>query len=132
MEVWIGGCRLSLIQGDITNQETEAIVNAANTRLAGGGGVDGAIHRAGGSVIAEECRKIGGCPVGKAVLTSGGNLKAKYVIHAVGPIYQGGKNREAELLRSAYLSSLALAKGKGIASISFPSLSTGAYGYPVK
>lgn len=132
MEVRIGGCRLSLIQGDITKQDTEAIVNAANARLAGGGGVDGAIHRAGGPIIAEECRKIGGCPTGKAVITSGGNLKAKYVIHAVGPIYRGGQNREAELLRNAYLSSLALAKEKGITSISFPSLSTGAYGYPIK
>jgi|YNPNPStandDraft_1061719.scaffolds.fasta_scaffold18577_4 O-acetyl-ADP-ribose deacetylase (regulator of RNase III) len=132
VEVKIGVCRLSLVQGDITRQETEAIVNAANARLAGGGGVDGAIHRAGGPAIAAECRKIGGCPTGKAVITSGGNLKAKYVIHAVGPIYRGGKEREAELLRSAYLSSLALAKEKGITSISFPSLSTGAYGYPVR
>lgn len=132
MEVRIGGCRLSLIQGDITKQDTEAIVNAANARLAGGGGVDGAIHRAGGPIITEECRKIGGCPTGKAVITSGGNLKAKYVIHAVGPIYRGGQNHEAELLRSAYLSSLALAKVRGITSISFPSLGTGAYGYPIK
>ncbi|MGC8777072.1 MAG: O-acetyl-ADP-ribose deacetylase [Candidatus Caldatribacteriaceae bacterium] len=132
MEVKIGSCRLSLIQGDITRQKTEAIVNAANARLAGGGGVDGAIHRAGGPKIAEECRKIGGCPTGKAVITGGGNLQAKYVIHAVGPIYRGGKHNEAELLRSAYLSSLTLAKERAIASLSFPSLSTGAYGYPVK
>ncbi len=131
-QVKIGSCVLSLIQGDITEQATEAIVNAANSRLAGGGGVDGAIHRAGGPAIAEECRKIGGCPTGKAVITRGGNLKARYVIHAVGPIYQGGKKKEAELLRSAYLSSLQLAEEHRLTSISFPSLSTGAYGYPLK
>jgi O-acetyl-ADP-ribose deacetylase (regulator of RNase III) len=132
MEVRVGRTRLSLIQGDITKQETEAIVNAANPRLSGGGGVDGAIHRAGGPRIAEECRKIGGCPTGKAVITSGGNLKARHVIHAVGPVYRGGKEGEPELLRSAYLSSLALAEERGLRSISFPSISTGAYGYPIK
>ncbi|MGQ9622493.1 MAG: O-acetyl-ADP-ribose deacetylase [Candidatus Caldatribacteriaceae bacterium] len=132
MEVRIGRTRLSLIQGDITKQETEAIVNAANPRLSGGGGVDGAIHRAGGPRIAEECRKIGGCPTGKAVITSGGNLKARYVIHAVGPVYRGGKEGEPELLHDAYLSSLALAEERKLRSISFPSISTGAYGYPIR
>lgn len=132
MEVKVGKARISLIQGDITRQETDAIVNAANPRLAGGGGVDGAIHRAGGPKIAEECQKIGGCPTGKAVITSGGNLKARYVIHAVGPVYRGGKEGEPELLRSAYLSSLALAEEKKLRSASFPSISTGAYGYPMR
>lgn len=132
MEIQVGRTKLSLIQGDITKQGTEAIVNAANPRLAGGGGVDGAIHRAGGPKIAEECRRIGGCPVGSAVITSGGNLKARYVIHAVGPVYRGGREGEAELLRRAYLSSLALAEERGLRSISFPSISTGAYGYPIR
>lgn len=132
MKVKIDSCTLSLTKGDITREETEAIVNAANTRLAGGGGVDGAIHRAGGPRIMEECRKIGGCPTGSAVITTGGNLKAKYVIHAVGPIYRGGDKGEAELLASAYRKSLEIAKEKGIGSVSFPSISTGAYGYPIK
>ncbi len=132
MEVAVNQKKLVLIQGDITKQETDAIVNAANSRLAGGGGVDGAIHRAGGPKIAEECRKIGGCPTGKAVITSGGNLKAKYVIHAVGPVYRGGTHGEPELLKSAYLSSLEMAEQKGLRSVSFPSISTGAYGYPIE
>src|SRR3712207_7771055 len=102
MQTIINGTRLELVQGDITQQDTEAIVNAANSGLAGGGGVDGAIHRAGGPQIMEECRRIGGCPTGQAVLTSGGNLKARYVIHAVGPIYNDGVSGEAELLASAY------------------------------
>lgn len=132
MEKKIGETVFFLEEGDITHQETEAIVNAANSRLAGGGGVDGAIHRAGGPKIMEECRKIGGCPTGRAVITSGGNLKAKYVIHTVGPIYQGGGRGEAELLASAYRESLKLAEQQGIRSVAFPSLSTGAYGYPLK
>ncbi len=131
METKINSTILSLIKGDITNEETDAIVNAANSRLAGGGGVDGAIHRAGGPKIMEECRKIGSCPTGGAVITTGGNLKAKYVIHTVGPVYRDGKNREAELLSSAYRKSLELAVSKGIKSIAFPSISTGAYGYPI-
>lgn len=132
MEVKINTSTLVLVEGDITQEETEAIVNAANTRLAGGGGVDGAIHRAGGPSIMEECRKIGGCPTGKAVITTGGNLKAKYVIHTVGPIYQGGNKGEAELLRSAHRESLKLASSKGIKSLAFPAISTGVYGYPVE
>jgi O-acetyl-ADP-ribose deacetylase (regulator of RNase III) len=128
--------KLSLIQGDITKQETDAIVNAANPSLMGGGGVDGAIHRAGGRAILEECKEIvskqGRLPTGKAVITKGGNLKAKYVIHTVGPIWQGGIKSEAELLTSAYQESLKLATKYKLESISFPSISTGAYGYPVE
>jgi len=123
---------LELVEGDITLQDTEAIVNAANSGLRGGGGVDGAIHRAGGPAIMEECRKIGGCPTGEARITTGGNLKAKYVIHAVGPVYGGGKRGERELLASAYRESLKLASERGIKSLAFPSLSTGAYGYPIE
>jgi O-acetyl-ADP-ribose deacetylase len=131
MEFKIGKIIFFLEEGDITHQETETIVNAANSRLAGGGGVDGAIHRAGGPTIMEESRKYGGCPTGQAVITGGGNLKAKYVIHTVGPIYQGGNRGEARLLASAYHESLKLAEQKGIRSVAFPSLSTGAYGYPL-
>jgi O-acetyl-ADP-ribose deacetylase (regulator of RNase III) len=131
MEVQIGQTIFFLEEGDITQQTTEAIVNAANSRLAGGGGVDGAIHRAGGPKIMEECRKIGGCPTGQAVITTGGNLKAQYVIHTVGPIYRGGTGNEAALLASAYRESMKLAHKKGLRSVAFPSLSTGAYGYPL-
>lgn len=131
MEVKVNQATVSLVEGDITEEETDAIVNAANSRLAGGGGVDGAIHRAGGPAIMKECRKIGRCPTGKAVITTGGNLKAKYVIHTVGPIYRGGGGNEAELLTSAYRESLKLASSKGLTSIAFPSISTGAYGYPL-
>ena len=131
MEVKANQSTISLVEGDITKEETDAIVNAANSRLAGGGGVDGAIHRAGGPSIMEECRQIGGCPTGKAVITTGGKLKAKNVIHTVGPIYSGGRKNEAELLASAYRESLKLASSKGLESIAFPSISTGAYGYPL-
>lgn len=132
MEVKINGSTLSVAEGDITFEETDAIVNAANSRLAGGGGVDGAIHRAGGPAIMEETRKkYDGCPTGKAVITGGGKLPAKFVIHAVGPVYRDGKRGEPELLRSAYLESLRLASANGIKSISFPALSAGAYGYPL-
>jgi len=129
--VQIGHARLELVEGDITTQDTEAIVNAANTSLLGGGGVDGAIHRAGGPQILEECRKIGGCPTGEARITSGGGLAARWVIHTVGPIYRDGKHGEAELLAGAYRNSLRLAGERGIGTVAFPSISTGAYGYPI-
>ncbi len=131
MEVKIGKSTLAIVEGDITKEETDAIVNAANSGLRGGGGVDGAIHRAGGPSILEECRKIGHCPTGRAVITTGGNLKAKHVIHTVGPVWSGGGRNEAGLLKSAYLESLKLALKKGLKSVSFPAISTGAYGYPL-
>jgi O-acetyl-ADP-ribose deacetylase (regulator of RNase III) len=129
--VQIGRATLELVEGDIIRQDTEAIVNAANTSLLGGGGVDGAIHRAGGPQILEECRKIGGCPTGEARISGGGRLAARWVIHTVGPIYRDGKHGEAELLASAYRNSLRLAGERGIRSVAFPSISTGAYGYPL-
>jgi len=135
MEAKVNKTKVSVIQGDITKQATEAIVNAANPSLMGGGGVDGAIHRAGGPAILHECKKIvarqGRLPTGRAAITTGGNLKAQYVIHTVGPIWHGGSGDEAELLRSAYYESLKLASENKLGSISFPSISTGAYGYPV-
>jgi O-acetyl-ADP-ribose deacetylase (regulator of RNase III) len=131
MELKINRGILTLVEGDITREETDAIVNAANSRLMGGAGVDGAIHSAGGPSIMEECRKIGGCPTGQAVITTGGSLKAKYVIHTVGPVYQGGSKGEANLLKSAYLSSLKLASARGLKSIAFPAISTGVYSYPL-
>jgi O-acetyl-ADP-ribose deacetylase (regulator of RNase III) len=131
MEVQIGESKLMILEGDITQETTDAIVNAANSGLKGGGGVAGAIHRAGGPAIMEACRKIGYCPAGQAVITTGGNLKAKYVIHTVGPVYTGGGRNESKLLKSAYLESLKLASKKGLKSLSFPAISTGAYGYPV-
>jgi O-acetyl-ADP-ribose deacetylase (regulator of RNase III) len=131
-ELMIGNARLELVQGDITDQDTDAIVNAANPGLAGGGGVDGAIHRAGGPEILEECRRLGGCPPGEARITTGGRLKARYVIHAVGPVYYGGRSGEADRLASAYRHSLELATQHGLRSVAFPSISTGAYGYPVQ
>ncbi|RJQ31996.1 MAG: O-acetyl-ADP-ribose deacetylase [Peptococcaceae bacterium] len=135
MQVKVGGTLLTLMQGDITRQDTEAIVNAANSSLMGGGGVDGAIHRAGGLRILAECREIvarqGKLPPGRAVITGGGNLKARYVIHTVGPVWSDGSRGEDEVLRSAYHSSLSLAREKGISSLSFPSISTGAYRFPI-
>lgn len=134
-EVIINQARLSVIQGDITTQSTDAIVNAANPGLMGGGGVDGAIHRAGGVAILEECQQIvskqGRLPTGKAVITTGGKLKAKHVIHTVGPIWYGGGKNEVGSLASAYQESLKLAAENSLVSISFSSISTGAYGYPV-
>ena len=134
-EVIINQTKLSLVQGDITRQTTDAIVNAANSSLTGGGGVDGAIHRAGGPAILEECKQIvskqGRLPTGEAVITTGGNLKARYIIHTVGPIWRSGTQGEAKLLASAYRESLKLAAEKGLSSISFPSISTGVYGYPI-
>lgn len=132
MELTVGKTIFFLEEGDITLQKTEGVVNAANSGLAGGGGVDGAIHRAGGPMIMEECRRIGGCPTGRAVITGGGNLMAKYVIHTVGPVYRDGNRGEADLLASAYRESLTLARQKGLRSLAFPSLSTGAYGYPLE
>lgn len=130
MEIMVNKTLLQLAKGDITREKTEAIVNAANSALAGGAGVDGAIHAAGGPAIMQECRRIGGCPVGRAVITTGGNLKARYVIHTVGPIYRGGRENEALLLAGAYRESLKLAVARGIKSISFPAISMGVYGYP--
>jgi O-acetyl-ADP-ribose deacetylase len=136
VEVIINRTKLSVIQGDITRQKTEAIVNAANSSLMGGGGVDGAIHRAGGPKILEECKEIvakqGRLLAGQAVITTGGNLPAKNVIHTVGPIWHGGSNGEAEVLASAYSESLKKAQENHLRNISFPSISTGAYGYPVE
>ena len=126
--------RIRLVQGDITKLPVDAIVTAANTSLLGGGGVDGAIHRAGGPAILEECRRIrdrqGGCPTGEAVITTGGNLTAKYVIHTVGPVWRGGQGGEDELLASAYLRTLELARDHGIRTLAFPNISTGIYGFP--
>jgi O-acetyl-ADP-ribose deacetylase (regulator of RNase III) len=134
-EASINQTKLSITQGDITKQATDAIVNAANSSLMGGGGVDGAIHRAGGPAILEECKQIvsrqGRLPTGKAVITTGGNLKARFVIHTVGPIWHGGNQGESELLTSAYRESLKVAAENNLGSVSFPSISTGAYGYPV-
>jgi len=130
--IHISSSVLELVKGDITSESTDAIVNAANSGLRGGGGVDGAIHSVGGPEIMAECRKIGGCPTGGAVLTTGGKLKAKFVIHAVGPVYRGGTKDEERLLAGAYRASLEIASKEGIASIAFPSISTGAYGYPIR
>ena len=127
---------ISVVQGDITSMEIDAIVNAANTSLLGGGGVDGAIHRKGGPQILNECMAIrqqqGGCPVGEAVITSGGLLPAKYVIHTVGPVWNGGNNNEKDLLASAYINSLKIAEEKKFESVAFPNISTGIYGFPKK
>ena len=133
--ITFGDVLVRVIQGDITGQDTDAIVNAANSSLMGGGGVDGAIHRAGGKAILSECKQIvswqGRLPTGKAVITTGGNLKTRYVIHTVGPVWRGGGRGEADLLASAYRESLKLAMERKLKSISFPSISTGVYGYPV-
>ena len=131
MEVPIDGRRLVLVEGDITDQKVDAIVNAANSGLRGGGGVDGAIHRAGGPEIMAECRTIGGCPTGEARITCAGRLRARSVIHAVGPVYRGG-GAEVDLLAGAYRSSLKLASANKLTTVAFPSISTGAYGYPIR
>jgi O-acetyl-ADP-ribose deacetylase (regulator of RNase III) len=125
------GKTIEVMQGDITKVKVDAIVNAANEGLRGGGGVDGAIHRAGGPAIMEECRKIGRCPTGTAVITTGGRLPADYVIHTVGPVWRGGTRGEPELLKSAYRNSLKLAEEHELKSVAFPSVSTGVYGFPI-
>ncbi len=122
--------KIELILGDITKMNTDAIVNAANNTLLGGGGVDGAIHKAGGPIILEQCKKIGGCPTGEARITTGGNLNARYVIHTVGPIYKDGKSGEEILLSNAYKNSIILAKEYNLKTIAFPFISAGVYGYP--
>lgn len=132
----IGGGTIRLVLGDITKESTDAVANAANSTLLGGGGVDGAIHRAGGPEILAACQEVrakqGGCPTGEAVITPGGRLPARYVIHAVGPVWGGGDRGEPDLLASCYRNSLKLAAAHGIRSIAFPSISTGIYGYPVE
>jgi O-acetyl-ADP-ribose deacetylase len=136
LEIKIGKTTISLIKGDITKISVDAVVNAANSSLMGGGGVDGAIHRAGGPAILEECKEIvskqGRLPTGHAVITTGGNLPAKYVIHTVGPVWHGGKSSEPELLKNAYLNCLKVGMINNLRSIAFSSISTGVYGYPVE
>ena len=134
MRVTINNCVIELCQGDITEHQVDAIVNAANSRLAGGGGVDGAIHRRGGPAIMAETREKypNGCPTGSAVISGAGNLPAKYVIHAVGPVWHGGQSGEKELLASAYRRSLELAVEHECRSVAFPAISAGAYGYPLE
>jgi len=124
--------KIVIKRGDITEEEVDAIVNAANTSLLGGGGVDGAIHRAAGPSVLDECKNIGGCKTGEAVITNAGNLKAKKIIHTPGPVWHGGKRGEQELLRNSYNNSFRLARENGLRTIAFPAISTGIYGYPLE
>ena len=132
METKIGKTTLRLVTGDIADQDTDAVVTAAHWRLNKGTGTDGTIHTKGGPRIYEECQRIGGCPMGDAVITTGGDLKARHVIHAVGPVWRGGDEQESKLLASAYRRSLQIAVQHGLRSISFPSISTGAFVYPIR
>ncbi len=132
MEININKSLITVMVGDITKLEIDAIVNAANSSLLGGGGVDGAIHRAAGPELLSECRKIGGCPPGEARITKGYNLHAEWIVHTVGPVYNDGRHGEAKILGNAYHSSLIEADKKGIKSVAFPAISTGVYNYPLK